>query len=54
MDEYSLATTKEGGKNASVQEVPLREQLVQGGIVSSTANAAGMQIGVIFTSRVLN
>jgi RHS repeat-associated protein len=48
LDEYPLATTKEGGKNASVQEVPLKEQLVQGGIVSSTAKAAGMQTGDMF------
>jgi hypothetical protein len=48
LDEYPLATTKEGGKNASVQEVPLNEQKIQGGIVSSTAKAAGMQTGDMF------
>jgi len=44
-DEYPLATTKEGGTNASVEKVPLKEQLIQGGIISSTAQAADMQTG---------
>jgi hypothetical protein len=34
-DEYAFATTDEGGANARVEEVPIREQRCQGGAVSA-------------------
>ncbi|GAA3040490.1 NucA/NucB deoxyribonuclease domain-containing protein [Actinokineospora globicatena] len=34
-DEYSFATTDEGGSGARTEEVPLREQRCQGGTISS-------------------
>lgn len=47
-DEYAFATTDEGGGDARVEEVPLREQRCQGGSVNAGYAKANIQQGEAF------
>jgi RHS repeat-associated protein len=51
-DEYPFASTMEGGADAFVTDVPLREQHVQGGVVSRFYQQRGIEHGDKFRVRV--
>jgi hypothetical protein len=51
-DEYPFASTYEGGSNAFVADVPLAEQRIQGGVISSFYHRYGIQDGDKFKVQV--
>ncbi|SDC77105.1 NucA/NucB deoxyribonuclease domain-containing protein [Actinokineospora iranica] len=53
-DEFSFATTDEGGSGARVEEVPLREQRCQGGAVAGGYAKAGVGQGDRFLVVIAN
>lgn len=53
-DEYSFATTDEGGSGARTEEVPLREQRCQGGAVTGGYAKAGIGQGDSFLVIIAN
>jgi hypothetical protein len=53
-DEYSFATTDEGGSDARTEEVPLREQRCQGGAVTGGYAKAGVGQGDNFLVVIAN
>lgn len=53
-DEYASATTDEGGADARIEEVPLREQRCQGGAVNAGYAKAGIQQGEEFLVVISN
>jgi hypothetical protein len=52
-DEYPFASTAQGGRGASVRLVPVREQNIQGGIISSFYRVNAIGNGDRFRVRVI-
>jgi hypothetical protein len=53
-DEYPFASTLEGGSHAQVQIVPLKEQQIQGGVISNFYNSHKIQQGDQFIVKVVD